>query len=61
MSSIEICRLAKKAVLKHFPKCECVSMPVADGGEGTTESFLTALGGEMVPLRVTGPHFNNVS
>lgn len=61
MSSIEICRLAETAVRKHFPECAAVSLPVADGGEGTTESFLTALGGKRVELRVTGPHFGKVN
>ena len=30
------------------------SIPVADGGEGTVDAFLTAVGGERIPLVVQG-------
>ena len=32
--------------------CQC---PVADGGEGSLETLMAALGGSIRPLRVTGP------
>ena len=38
-----------------FPGCEVVTIPVADGGEGTVDCFLEACGGRRVTLRVTGP------
>ena len=34
MSSLEICRLMREALLRHVPDAEVVSIPVADGGEG---------------------------
>lgn len=55
MSSMEICSIMKKEILNRFPSCNVVSIPVADGGEGSCESFLQALGGEMVRVEVTGP------
>ncbi len=58
MSSLEICSIMKKEILKKFPDCRVVSIPVADGGEGSCESFLQALGGEMVNVEVTGPFPN---
>jgi glycerate kinase len=30
-------------------------IPMADGGEGTVEAMITALGGEIIPARVKGP------
>jgi glycerate kinase len=30
-------------------------VPMADGGEGTVEALVTATGGRIVPVRVTGP------
>ena len=55
MSSMEIYSVMKKEILNRFPSCNVVSIPVADGGEGSCESFLQALGGEMVGVKVTGP------
>jgi glycerate kinase len=34
---------------------EIAKIPIADGGEGTVEAFLSALGGQLVNLTVTGP------
>ena len=45
MSSLEICQLMREALLRHVPDAEVVSIPVADGGEGSVDAFLTqALG-----------------
>ncbi len=55
MTSLEICRIMEQAILTRFPEVEVVSVPVADGGEGTVEAFLTALGGEKITVTVQGP------
>ncbi len=39
MSSLEICRLMREALLRHVPDAEVVSIPVADGGEGAWRRF----------------------
>ncbi len=57
MSSMEVCSIMKKAVQGHYPECEVISIPVADGGEGTVDAFLEALGGVKVYRTVTGPYF----
>jgi hypothetical protein len=54
MSSTRICRIMSEQILKHQPDAEIVSIPVADGGEGSVDCFLTALGGEKRAARVTG-------
>ena len=59
MSSSEICSIMKKAVLSHYPECEVISIPVADGGEGSVDAFLTALGGKKIFKEVTGPYFES--
>ena len=56
MSSAVICRIMKKTIQKHYPDCEIISIPVADGGEGTVDAFLEALGGEKHIVTVTGPY-----
>lgn len=56
LSSAEICSIMAAAVLRHFPDCEVHSIPVADGGEGSVDAFLTALGGEKIYTQVSGPY-----
>lgn len=56
MSSSEICLIMRDVILKHYPNCEVISIPVADGGEGSVDAFLEALGGERIKLRVNGPY-----
>ncbi len=56
LSSTKVCEVIKTAVLRHFPGCRVLAVPVADGGEGTVDCFLAALpGGERVPCTVPGP------
>jgi len=57
MSSSEICGIMERSIKCHYPEAEVVSIPVADGGEGSVDSFLTAMGGEKVVVEVTGPYF----
>lgn len=38
------------------PDWEAVSLPVADGGEGTLHALIGSLGGQIVRHAVTGPH-----
>ena len=55
LSSLEICRLTEQCVHTVFPDCEVISLPVADGGEGTVDCFLKAVGGNRISLSVQGP------
>ena len=55
MSSAEICGIMHRTIARYFPDAEILEIPVADGGEGTVDAFLTALPGEKVRLQVSGP------
>ncbi|MGI6433449.1 MAG: glycerate kinase [Sphaerochaetaceae bacterium] len=57
MSSMQICTIMEKAIRKHYEGAEIIALPVADGGEGSVDSFLTAMGGKRVEVEVTGPYF----
>ena len=57
MSSTRVCQLIAERIEKIFPGCAVQSIPVADGGEGSVDAFLTAVGGEKVTRTVTGPWF----
>ncbi|MCI5498505.1 MAG: glycerate kinase [Clostridiales bacterium] len=56
MSSTEICSIMKEALLKAWPEAEIISIPVADGGEGSVDAFLTAVGGQRVSVPCQGPY-----
>lgn len=45
---------------KHFPECEVVKIPVADGGEGSVNCFLTAAGGEKRKVIVKNPYMEDM-
>lgn len=60
MSSLEICGIMEQAVHRWSPEAETVCVPVADGGEGTVDSFLAACGGERISLKVKGPYFEEI-
>lgn len=55
MSSAEICQVMAEVICRHLPEAEVVQLPVADGGEGSVDAFLAAIGGQRVTERVTGP------
>lgn len=60
MSSEEICSIMEQAIQKHCPGSKIISVPVADGGEGSVDAFLKAMGGERISLRVKGPYFGDM-
>ncbi len=55
MSSTQICSIMEKAILRIDPQAEVISIPVADGGEGSVDAFLTACGGRKQAIVVTDP------
>lgn len=61
LSAIEICQLSKPIIEKHFPDCQVVALPVADGGEGTVDCFAYALGASLISLEVQGPYGHPVT
>ncbi len=56
MSSARICREVKDTFLRHWPDAKITTIPVADGGEGSVDAFLEALGGEKIFVEVKGPY-----
>ena len=52
MSSSEVCKIMSEQIYSLFPNAEVCSIPVADGGEGSVDCFLTALGGQKISLAV---------
>ena len=56
MSSSEICTIVEQNIRRHYPDAEIVSIPVADGGEGSVDAFLSAVGGERIVKYCIGPY-----
>ena len=55
MTAKETCEAIERGLKKVIPNLECVSVPMADGGEGTTQSLVDATNGEFYTIEVTGP------
>lgn len=55
MTSPEICRIMSEAFRSELPDAEIVSLPMADGGDGTTRAMASALGAELRTAEVAGP------
>lgn len=60
MSSAKICSIMKESIRNYYPETEILTIPVADGGEGTVDFFLEAVGGERVAVTVKGPYMESV-
>ena len=56
LSSLRICELARGVFERLMPECKLITVPVADGGEGTVECFVHSLGAERVLCEVSGPY-----
>lgn len=55
LRAVQIARLLQEEAEACFPGVETVSVPVADGGEGTVDALLAAQGGTLHQIEVTGP------
>jgi len=55
MTSPEICRIMSEAIHAELPDAEIISLPMADGGDGTTRAMASALGAEIRTAEVMGP------
>ncbi len=55
LSSVDVCRIVSEVLRKRYAEIEITEIPVADGGEGTVEAFLYALGGEKIYCTVKSP------
>ncbi len=55
LSTEKTAEILTRAAKQVFPQCECVGVPVADGGEGTADAVLSAMGGSKVTVTVHDP------
>lgn len=55
VSSSGIADLLEEGIHRVVPGCEVRKFAIADGGEGTVEAVLSALGGKTLEVNVSGP------
>ncbi len=55
ISAVRACEMMKAGIKEVFPEAEVVSLPVADGGEGTVDSFVAATSCRRVTVQVSDP------
>jgi len=55
LSAFEVARHIALGFKKACPQCQIIELPVADGGEGSTDVLLSALGGRKVVTKVNDP------
>lgn len=54
ISAPDVCNIMEREIKLVFPEAQTVCIPVADGGEGTVDCFLTAMGGRKIYTQVQG-------
>ncbi len=55
LSSPEVCSAMKFGINKIFPDAKIVSIPLADGGEGTLDAIISSVNGKIVNCKVKNP------
>jgi len=55
MTALEVCQAFQEGAARVVPHAEFVVVPMADGGEGTTEALVAATGGKLRTVEATGP------
>jgi len=55
LTALQVSQAIDKGIRRAVPDIVTSLVPMADGGEGTTQALVDALGGSTVPVEVTGP------
>ena len=55
LHAYEVAEYMEQGILEAFPQAKVQKIPVADGGEGTVQAMMRAVGGQLHEVEVTGP------
>lgn len=55
LTSIEAGKAAQKGVLNVFPNCNCIVLPIADGGEGILDALVNAKNAKYITAKAHNP------
>ena len=61
LSAKEVAEICSKKILERIPDGEIISVPLADGGEGTLEIFSDLPGYEIISCEISGPLFEKIN
>ena len=61
LSAEQVCAALSEGLIKKYPDATIVSVPLADGGEGTSELLTRYFNGIMVTASVTNPLFEKIT
>ena len=60
LSAKEIIEVLTETAEQLIPGCECVGIPMADGGEGTMDIIKDICNGQTIPVQVNDPLFHTI-
>ncbi len=60
LTALEVSQAIKTGLARVWPDAEYVSVPIADGGEGTVQALIDATGGKKVYTEVRDPRGNPI-
>ncbi|MBC3515055.1 glycerate kinase [Neobittarella massiliensis] len=61
LSAREVCAVIAERAQALLPETDICQIPVADGGEGSVDCLLQAVGGQKVTCPVAGPFFDELT
>ena len=60
LSSKRVASIVKEELLRKNNKYDITSLEIGDGGEGSLNAIINAVGGKKRYKRITGPHFEEI-
>ena len=60
LTARQVADIIAEEINAGFPGCGIVKMPIADGGEGSVDAILSAIGGETFTVLVRSPDFRRI-
>ena len=60
LTAQQVCLAVENGLKRVWPNAEYVSIPVADGGEGTMQALIDATSGKKIQVRVKDPRGKTV-
>lgn len=60
ISATEVCSIISSVLKEKYSDCETISIPIADGGEGTADAYQSIFGGERIYEKVKSPLSNDI-
>ena len=55
ITAMNAAKAIESGVKSVMPDCETILIPIADGGDGTLETLIDVMGGDIITEKVTGP------